>query len=49
VVDYLLELVSVTNEEVSRDVLFADDEPPAPPAAAEKKPRKKAKAEPAED
>ncbi len=49
VVDYLLELVSVTNEEVSREVLFADDEPPAAPATAEKKPRKKAKAEKAED
>ena len=48
VVDYILELISVTNEDVSRDVLFADDEPPAAPAP-EKKPRKKAKAEKAED
>ena len=46
VVDYVLELISVTNEEVSREALFADDEPPAP--APEKKPRKKAKAEKAE-
>lgn len=47
VVDYLLELISVTNEEVSREALFSDDEAPAAPAA-EKKPRKKAKADKAE-
>jgi trigger factor len=48
VVDYVLELISVTNEEVSREVLFTDDEPPAAPIP-DKKPRKKAKAEKAED
>ncbi len=48
VVDYVLELISVTNEDVSRETLFADDEAPAAPAP-EKKPRKKAKAEKAED
>ncbi|HRE43926.1 MAG TPA: trigger factor [Terricaulis sp.] len=45
VVDYVLELISVTNEEVSVETLFADDEAPAPAAEKEKKPRKKAKAE----
>jgi len=30
VVDYMMELISVTNQAVSRDDLFADDEPPAP-------------------
>jgi len=30
VVDYVLELVKVTNQTVSRDELFADEEPPAP-------------------
>jgi len=48
VVDYVLELISVTNEDVSRETLFADDEAPAAPTP-EKKPRKKAKAEKAED
>lgn len=47
VVDYVLELISVTNEEVSREALFSDDEAPAP--APEKKPRKKGKAEKSED
>lgn len=49
VVDYILELISVTNENVSRDVLFADDEAPAAEAAPEKKAKKKAKADKAED
>jgi trigger factor len=40
VVDYVLELVKVTNETVSRDDLFADEEAPAP----ELKKTKKAKA-----
>lgn len=40
VVDYIMELVKVTNQEVSRDVLFAEDEPPTP-----KKKTKKAKGE----
>lgn len=47
VVDYILELISVTNEDVSRETLFAEDDPPA--AAPEKKTRKKAKADKAED
>lgn len=47
VVDYILELISVTNEDVSREALFAEDDPPA--AAPEKKTRKKAKADKAED
>ena len=40
VVDYIMELVKVTNQEVARDVLFAEDEPPTP-----KKKTKKAKGE----
>jgi trigger factor len=43
VVDYVLELVNVANETVSREDLFKDDEAPVAPAA--KKPRKKAKAD----
>lgn len=48
VVDYILELAKVTNQNVSRDELFADDPPVGEaPAAAEVKPKraKKAKAE----
>lgn len=45
VVDYMLELVSVTNETVSRDALFADDDAPV---VAEPKTTKKLKAK-AED
>jgi trigger factor len=47
VVDYVMELVSVTNESVSREALFADDD--APPAPAEKKKAKPAKAAKAEE
>jgi len=43
VVDYVLELVKVTNETVDRETLFADDE--APPAPKPAKKAKKAKAE----
>ena len=43
VVDYALELVSVTNQTVDRDTLFAEDD--AAPAAEQPKKRKKAKAE----
>lgn len=42
VVDYIMELVKVTNETVDRDTLFAEEEPPAPKSA---KKAKKAKAE----
>ena len=42
VVDYVLELIKVTNEDVSREQLFADDEAPPPPKPAKK--AKKAKA-----
>jgi trigger factor len=45
VVDYMMELINVTNQTVTRDELFADDEPPAP---APKK-AKKTKAAKAED
>jgi len=44
VVDYVLELIKVTNETVSREELFADDEPVAPPPKKAKK-GKAAKAE----
>lgn len=47
VVDYVLELVSITNEEVLRETLFADDDAPAQAPPAKKS--KKAKAAPAED
>lgn len=46
VVDYILELVTVTNETVTREALFAEDEPPAPAA---KKPKKAKAAKKAED
>jgi trigger factor len=46
VVDYVLELVTITNDEVPRETLFADDDAPADVAPV-KKP-KKAKAAPAE-
>ena len=46
VVDYIMELIKVTNETVARDVLFADDEPPTPsPKAKKAKKTKAAKAE----
>jgi trigger factor len=45
VVDYMMELIEVTNQIVNRDELFADDEPPTP---APKK-AKKTKAAKAED
>jgi trigger factor len=46
VVDYVLELVSISNETVSREALFAEDEELPPPAPEKKKERKsKAKAE----
>ena len=32
VVDYVLELVTITNETVNRETLFADDDAPAPPS-----------------
>ncbi len=44
VVDYVLELISVSNETVSREALFADDEE-APPAPPKKTKKSKAKAE----
>ena len=37
VVDYLLELITVTNETVSREALFAEDETPPPPKKSKKK------------
>jgi trigger factor len=49
VVDYILELIKVTNQEVTRDELFSEDEPPAPKSEAKPKKTKKAKAEKAED
>lgn len=30
VVDYVMELIKVSNETVTREALFADDEPPKP-------------------
>ncbi len=45
VVDYVLELVNVTNETVSREQLFADDEEELPPP----KPKKTKKAKAAKD
>jgi trigger factor len=45
VVDYVMELIKVTNETVTRDALFAEDEPPTPAPKAEKpKKGKKTKA-----
>jgi trigger factor len=52
VVDYVLELINVADTPVTREELFADDEPPAPPPeTAEAKPKKpkRAKAAKAED
>lgn len=46
VVDYMMELINVTNQTVSRDELFADDDPPA---ASKPKKAKKTKAAKAED
>lgn len=40
VVDYVLELIQVRNETVTRDQLFAEDDPPVPAAAPEKKAKK---------
>lgn len=40
VVDYILELITVENEIVSREALFADDEPPVPPAPPAERKRK---------
>jgi trigger factor len=37
VVDYMMELINVTNQTVTRDELFADDEPPAPAPKKAKK------------
>ncbi len=45
VVDYMMELINVTNQTVSRDELFADDEPPTPAPAKKAKKTKAAKAE----
>ena len=45
VVDYMMELISVANQTVSRDELFADDEPPAPAKVKKAKKTKAAKAE----
>lgn len=42
VVDYVLELVKVTNDTVDRDTLFAEDDPPTPAKKADA-PAKKAK------
>jgi len=49
VVDYILELIKVTNQDVTRDELFSEDEPPTPKVEAKPKKTKKAKAEKAED
>jgi len=49
VVDYVLELVKVSNETVDREALFAEDDPPTPKAEPKPKKAKKAKAEKAED
>lgn len=49
VVDYIMELVKVTNHDVSREVLFTEDDPPVPQVEAKPKKTKKAKAEKAED
>ncbi|MEQ1491196.1 MAG: trigger factor [Terricaulis sp.] len=45
VVDYMMELVNVTNQTVTRDELFAEDEPPAPAKGKKAKKTKAAKAE----
>jgi len=44
VVDYVLELIQVRNEDVSREALFSDDDPPAPQPKAKAK-KAKAKSE----
>jgi trigger factor len=50
VVDYVMELIKVTNQTVTRDELFAEDEPPTPAPKGDKaKKSKKSKAEKAED
>jgi trigger factor len=49
VVSFILELIKVTNNEVSREELFAEDEPPVPQVEGKPKKTKKAKAEKAED
>lgn len=48
VVDYVLELIKVANETVSREALFSEDDPPAPKTESKPKKGKKAKAEAAE-
>ena len=45
VVDYVMELITVTNQTVTREELFAEDDVPTPVAAPEKK---ATKAKPAE-
>lgn len=45
VVDYMMELINVTNQTVTKDELFADDEPPAATPAKKAKKTKAAKAE----
>ena len=46
VVDYIMELIKVSNETVTREALFAEDEPPTPsPKAKKAKKSKAAKAE----
>lgn len=49
VVDYILELITVKNETVSREELFAEEDAPTPKTEAKPKKAKKAKAEKAED
>lgn len=45
VVDYMMELINVAKQTVSRDELFAEDEPPTPAPAKKAKKTKAAKAE----
>jgi len=45
VVDYMMELINVTNQPVTKDELFADDEPPTASPAKKAKKTKAAKAE----
>lgn len=45
VVDYMMELIEVTNQTVSREELFAEDEPPTPTDTKKAKKTKGAKAE----
>lgn len=49
VVDYVLELVKVTNEEVAREALFADDDLPDSVTAEAEKPKKAKKTKAAKD